>query len=110
MWPMEAKVLENSKRVTTYISDIQNEFLTCRYAPFSNSGAMLGYLLTGTPDDVFTTIAEKLDCTLEPVPEHPAKPNRLSQHKRNVPVGRPYPVEFDCYHLILEYPGLRRTK
>ena len=108
MWPMEAKVLENSKRVTEYIRDIQDEFLTCRYAPFSNSGAMLGYLLTGKPEDVFTTIAEKLDCTLKPVSEHPAKPNRLSKHNRNVPNGKLYPAKFDCYHLILEYPSLRR--
>ena len=109
MWPMEAKVLETSKSVAAYIHDIQNEFLTCRYAPFSNSGAMLGYLLTGTPDDSFVEIAKKLGCTLELVAEHPTKPNRLSQHKRNVPVGKPYPDEFDCYHMILEFPALSRA-
>ena len=109
MWPMEAKVLETSKSVAAYIRDVQNEFLTCRYAPFSNSGAMLGYLLTGTPDDSFAVIAKKLGCTLELVAEHPTKPNRLSQHKRNVPAGKPYPVEFGCYHMILEFPDLSRA-
>ena len=109
MWPLEAKVLENSKRVTEYIRDIQDEFLTCRYAPFSNSGAMLGYLLTGEPEDVFTNIAEKLDCELQKVPEPSEKYTRLSQHNRNVPNGKPYPAKFDCYHLILKYSGLRRT-
>ena len=109
MWPLEAKVLENPKRVTNYIRDIQNEYLTCRYAPFSNSGAMLGYLLTGNPEDVFTSIAEKLDCTLKKVSEYPNKYNRLSRHNRDVPNGKPYPAKFDCYHLILEYSDLRRT-
>jgi hypothetical protein len=61
------------------------------------------------PDDAFVTIAEKLSCTLTSVPEHSTKPNRLSQHRRAVPAGKSYPLEFDCYHLILEYPGLSRA-
>ena len=109
MWPMEAKILETPKSVANYIRDVQNEFLTCRYAPFSSSGAMLGYLLTGKPDDAFAVIAEKLSCTLEPVSEHSAKPNRLSLHQRIVPAGKPYPAEFGCYHIILEYPDLSRA-
>lgn len=109
MWPMEAKILETPRRVANYIRDIQNEFLTCRYAPFSSSGAMLGYLLTGKPDDAFVAIAEKLNCTLEPVSEHSAKPNRLSLHQRKVPTGKPYPAEFCCYHIILEFPDLSRA-
>ena len=109
MWPMEAKVLETSTKVPRYIRDVQKEFLTCRYAPFSNSGAMLGYLLKGKPEDVFTAIARNLDCTLEPVSEYPDKPNRISQHKRDVPPGKKYPLDFDCYHMILEYPDLSRA-
>jgi hypothetical protein len=95
--------------VASYIGDVQNQFLTCRYAPFSSSGAMLGYLLSGKPDDVFTSISEKLGCTLRSVAEHAARPNRVSQHKRTVPAGKPYPTEFDCYHIILEYPDLSRA-
>ena len=109
MWPIEAKVLETSRRVADYVHDVQKEFLTCRYAPFSSSGAMLGYLLTGNPNDVFEAIAQKLDCTLEPVSEYPDNPNRLSQHKRDVPAGKQYPLDFDCYHMILEFPGLSRA-
>ena len=108
MWPVEAKVLETPRKVARYVRDIRAEFLTCRYAPFSKSGAMLGYLLAGAPDSAFTAIAERLGCTLEPVPEQPERPNRVSRHARTVPVGKPYPVEFDCFHLILEYPDLSR--
>lgn len=109
MWPLEAKVLETPQTVAPYVHDIENEFLTCRYAPFSNSGAMLGYLLTGSADEAFEKIASKLNCILSPVPEHPDKPNRRSQHDRSVPTGKAYPADFECYHIILEYPDLKRS-
>ena len=109
MWPLEAKVLKTPRRIAAYVRDIHEEFLTCRYAPFSNSGAMLGYLLTGSPGDLFTTIIQSLNCELQSVPEHPMKPNRVSRHMRNVPEGKVYPTEFDCYHVVLEYPDLMRT-
>jgi hypothetical protein len=109
MWPLEAKVLETSQSVAAYVHDIQNEFLACRYAPFSSSGAMLGYLLKGSPDDAFTAIAAKLGSALELVAEHASKPNRRSLHQRVVPIGRSYSIDFACYHLILEYPYLSRT-
>lgn len=108
MWPIEAKVLETTGRVADYIRDVREEFLTCRYAPFSSSGAMLGYLLTGIPDDAFVTIARRLDCNLETVAGHAEKPIRFSKHRRRVPTGKPYPVEFDCYHMILKYSDLSR--
>ena len=110
MWPMEAKVLEFSGRVAAYIRDIKKEFMTCRYAPFTSSGSMLGYLLTGNADDVFESVSQRLDVFLERIPSLPDKPNRLSRHKRIVPDGRPYPVDFVCYHLVLEFPNLRRSK
>ena len=109
MWPMEAKVLESSSRVAAYVRDIKNEFLKCRYAPFTNSGAMLGYLLVGNTDDVFASISNRLDVSLESIPSLLSKPGRLSRHKRDVPDGRPYPMDFVCYHLVLEFPDLRRA-
>jgi hypothetical protein len=109
MWPLEAKVLVTPTNVSAYVSDIQNEFLSCRYAPFSGSGAMVGYLLSGTPNDAFATIANKLTCELGAVPDFPSRPNRISRHQRSVPSGKPYPLHFDCYHIILEYPELARA-
>lgn len=110
MWPMEAKVLETPKNTAAYIRDIEQEFLTCRYAPFSSSGAMLGFLLSGAPDETFQKISEKLSCALDEVPSIPDRPNRCSQHSRTVPTGKAYPSAFSCYHLILEYPDLSRQK
>ena len=109
MWPIEAKVLETSGRVGDYVRDVTHEFLTCRYAPFSDSGAMLGYLLSGNPDDAFRAIERSLGRALEVVPEHSGRPSRRSTHNRTVPNDKPYPPTFDCYHLILQFPSLRRS-
>ena len=109
MWPIEAKVLETPGRVANYSQDIRANFLTCRYAPFSNSGAMLGYLLAGTPSDAFLHIGASLDTSLYTVPEQSVKPNRRSSHMRSVPNGKPYPADFDIYHLIFALHELHRA-
>lgn len=108
MWPLEAKVLESPGSVAAYVRDITDEFLTCRYGPFSDSGAMLGYLLTGTPEDAFRSIADRLGAALEDVTDLAPATNKCSRHKRAVPKGKPYSTDFRCYHLILEFPSLRR--
>ena len=110
MWPMEAKVLETPNKTAEYERDIREEFLTCRYAPFSNTGAMLGYLLTGKADDALEAIAKKLGCSLDVISDIPSRPNRISTHSRAVPDGKPYPAIFGCYHLILEYSDLQRSR
>jgi hypothetical protein len=110
MWPIEAKVLETAGTVSEYVEDVREQFLTCRYAPFSSEGAMLGYLLTGTPVDAFHNITVKVPCNLEEHPVFPSRPHKLSHHVRTVPVGKPYPSTFRCHHLILEFQGLERSR
>ncbi|MBI3775501.1 MAG: hypothetical protein HY273_08105 [Gammaproteobacteria bacterium] len=109
MWPMEAKVLETSGAVSEYIKDIHEQFLACRYAPFSGEGAMLGYLLSGTADDAFQNISKKTPCGLEDHPAFSSRPQKLSSHTRNVPSGKTYPSRFCCHHLMLEFPYLKRV-
>ncbi|KGC74423.1 hypothetical protein DO71_2806 [Burkholderia pseudomallei] len=108
MWPLEAKVLATPGALADYERDIREQYLTCRYAPFSASGAMLGYLLSGTPAQALSRIATKLGCSLDPVSEFPTRPHRISVHRRSVPAGKTYPMDFGCHHLVLEYPGLAR--
>jgi len=110
MWPMEAKVLETVMAVSEYARDIQEEYLKCRYAPFSSEGAMLGYLLSGAPSDAFRNIAEKVPCELENHPGFPSRPQKLSKHVRSVPTGKPYPLTFRCHHLMLEFSGVQRVR
>jgi hypothetical protein len=109
MWPLEAKVLEKPGGVTAYVRDLTDEYLSCRYAPFSDSGAMLGYLLTGKPEDALNAIAGRLGVALEEVTNLPMATNRCSKHARIVPTGKLYPPEFRCYHLILEFPFVQRA-
>lgn len=109
MWPMEAKVLETSGAVSEYIKDIREQFLTCRYAPFSGEGAMLGYLLSGTADNAFQNISKKMPCELEGHPAFSSRPQKLSSHTRTVPSGKTYPSKFRCHHLMLEFQNLKRV-
>ncbi|WP_377828410.1 hypothetical protein ACFKHW_32070 [Bradyrhizobium lupini] len=110
MWPIEAKVLETPGAVAAYERDVRQEFLTCRYGPFSEEGAMVGYLLTGLAVDALTAIEKSLGCALNTVPAFASRPHRASSHKRTVPIGKSYPINFRCHHLILEFPGLTRSK
>jgi hypothetical protein len=109
MWPLEAKVLETPRALAAYVGDVNDQFLTCRYAPFSPSGAMLGYLLTGSVADVFATLATRLACTLEPSTHRPERAERYSDHVRTVPQGKSYPSTFTCHHVIVSFEGVTRT-
>ena len=110
MWPLEAKVLDTPGTLAEYEKEIREQFLTCRYAPFTSSGAMLGYLLTGSASDALSRIAVRLAVPLEVMPSFSDRPNRFSKHRRLVPDGKSYSTDFVCYHLILEYPFVVRHK
>jgi hypothetical protein len=109
MWPLEAKVLNTPGALADYLRDLREQFLTCRYAPFVSSAAMLGYLLSGTGDDALRRVEQSLECSLSEVPGFESRPTRVSAHNRVVPPGKLYPDTFKCYHLMLEFRGLRRA-
>ncbi len=102
MWPLEAKVLRSDGAVAPYINDLKNNFLSCRYAPFSSEGAMLGYLLSGVPDNVFRHIETKVPCELHHHPVFPERAYKYSEHTRHIPTNKSYPTHFRCQHLILQ--------
>jgi hypothetical protein len=110
MWPLEAKVLETPRALADYVRDVRDQFLSCRYAPFSSGGAMLGYLLSEEAEDALLNIGTSLGCALTAVPAFPSRPHRVSEHHRVVPAGKNYPADFRCYHLVLEYRGLARAR
>lgn len=111
MWPLEAKVLKTDGAVGEYVKGMNDKFLSCYYAPFSREGAMLGYLLSGTTESVFRNLEAKVPCALAAHPDFPNRPCKMSDHTRHVEAGKPYPSQFRCYHLILEFSGFaRRTR
>lgn len=101
MWPIEAKVLRTHGAVAKYVKDIQDQFLTCRYAPFSSEGGMLGYLFSGHPAVAFNNIAEKVPCKLNTHPDFEQRDHRVSYHERTIPPGKKYSGDFSCHHMIL---------
>lgn len=98
---LEAKPIERITEagLKKYLEDV-TAFLECYYAPFNFEGGMLGYLQTGTSDDVFTIIEASLKEKLENL-HSPKRPHRISKHKRKVD-NPAYPINFTCHHLILE--------
>lgn len=108
-WPLEAKVLETSGRVADYVDDVNEQFLTCRYAPFSGSAAMLGYLLVGDAPTALKNIQVGLGVPLQFLSPPTIRHQRYSRHKRHVPVGKAYPEDFTCHHLVLEFIGVQRA-
>lgn len=101
-WPLEAKLLSTDQTIAPYINDIKHEFLTCRYAPFSSGGAMIGYLISGDADCFFDNVASALQVELLPRNPATARPHRISIHHRQVPAGKRYPPLFTCHHLIMQ--------
>ena len=103
--PLEAKILRTEKAVSKYVNEINLNFLTCRYAPFSSEAGMLGYLLKGNSRQAFDNISQRTPCQLCDHPDFLEREHKTSGHRRTVPVGKPFPCDFLCHHLILEIPG-----
>jgi hypothetical protein len=101
MWPLEAKLVRGTGDVSRYAREIIDNFLTCRYAPFSGEGAMLGYLLVTDTEAYFTSIERAIPCDLFGVPEFSTRPHRRSTHLRKVPTGKKYRSKFTCHHLLM---------
>lgn len=102
IFPLEAKVLKSDSAVGEYIKEIKDNFITCRYAPFSSQGGMLGYLFSGDSNKAFSNIETKVPCTLNDHPDFPTRDHKTSDHQRVVPSGKSYPVNFRCHHLLFK--------
>jgi hypothetical protein len=101
MWPLEAKVLRTDGTIASYVSDIRNQFLECRYAPFSSEAGMLAYLCAGEPVVFFSNVAKNLGVTLDAFEGALTRDHRTSLHDRNVETGKPFPEKFTCHHLAM---------
>jgi hypothetical protein len=101
---MEGKVLRRDEDVGPYIVEVKSNFITCRYATFSNEGAMLGYLLQGEPERTFAALETSLAQTLIPHPHFPDRSQRMTRHQRDQAPHPHSPGEFVCHHLLLFIP------
>ena len=110
MWPIEAKLIRSPGDVGRYVSELKGNFLTCRYAPFSNSGAMLGYLTCSETDKVFSNISKKIPAKLHRTKNFASRAHRHSTHTRTRPRRKKYPRRFRCHHLLLTLSTRRRSE
>lgn len=101
MWPFEAKVLLTDGQVAQYVSDVKLQFLTCRYAPFSSGGAMIGYLMKGNPGTCFNNIANSLGVQLTTYSSFARRDHRTSVHVRKSAHLPESPTNFCCHHLLM---------
>lgn len=99
--PFEAKVLQTDARLAEYTKEVKDNFLSCRYAPFSSQAGMLGYLLSGSPQAALLGIGRALACTLTQHASFPQRDHATSEHDREVPQGSPYPARIRLHHLIM---------
>jgi hypothetical protein len=102
VWPLEAKVLRSDGSVSEYVKEITDNYITCRYAPFSSEAGMLAYLLKGDPEKAFDNIAKSVPCLLSDHVDFQNRDHKTSDHQRVVPADESYPSSFRCHHLILK--------
>jgi hypothetical protein len=102
MWPLEAKILRSDGAVAEYVKDVRRNFLTGRYAPYSTSGAMVGYLLHGSPERVFVNLEGSLACQLKPHLTFIRRHHRISDHRRHLQLTGCASSPFQCHHLIMK--------
>src|SRR6266496_1941233 len=60
IWPVEAKVLPTSAALAEYLNDVRGKFVAGIVGPFIGEGGMVGYLLRGSPRDVFDKLVNEL--------------------------------------------------
>lgn len=97
-WPLEAKVLDTPTTIAEYIKDINDSFLTGKYAPYSDSAAMVGYLRK--PDAI--TCKNALETSLKVPLDCYNNSHWTSDHKRSMPIGGSAIQDFRCHHFIFE--------
>ena len=102
--PIEAKVLDTDGAVAEYVKEITDNFLECRYAPFSSHGAMLGYLRKGTVDNALKSVEKSMGCTLVVLQALEQWKHHTSQHIRVSTNCQGCPADFTCHHMILLLP------
>lgn len=104
VWPMEGKILAGKNGANEYATEVETNFLTGRYASYSTEGAMLGYLLTGSPAKTLESLAKKLSKRFSDHPNLSERTHKISKHKRKKSETQPA-GDFYCHHLVFSVGG-----
>jgi len=105
IWPLEGKIVTRETDCNAYVAEVENNFLTGRYATFSLEGAMLGYLLHGDPQKIARKYQPSSQCASEfLIPAFRSGPHKVSEHLRSGLPQRRDAERFHCHHLVLVIP------
>ncbi len=99
IWNVEAKVLEQPSDLSRYLSDLTEKYLSGKGSALSDAAALVGYLRTGDPDDVFPYLQRHIQQVLKPSTNFPNRSHRITHHQRVVAENDE--SRFTCHHLIL---------
>ena len=97
---IEAKVIPTERAVSKYVNEIRSNLFIGRYSMFSSEAAMLGYLLSGSPQVTFEAISQSLQSILRPYPAFKHRHHRYSDHKHQANGTRIF-TAFRCHHLLI---------
>ena len=100
VWPIEGKMLRNPDDLGEYEKEINDNFLSGRYATFSCEGAMLGYLLSGDAAQTLKNVAKKIRKRLRAHPKLEERNHRISTHERSG-VNKRKKEAFFCHHMAI---------
>ncbi len=101
IWPIEAKVVPEPSALTAYLADVHDRFVVGIAAPFVNQAGMIGYLLGGTPHEMFAALESQLSQLLEHPSAFASRDHRTSFHTRGKsPFGRDLP-DLLLHHLVM---------
>lgn len=101
-WSVEAKVLTSASAVAEYVGDLQ-KYLDGRSAPLSTQAALAAYLISDDAQNLFSVLAKKLECELNPHAEFLSRPHRYTEHDRETEgLAQGMPAAFICHHLAFE--------
>jgi hypothetical protein len=105
IWPLEAKVFRDDRDTDSgpgeYVENGVRRYLDRTYAPFVLSGAMLGYLRSGTPKIVMSHVQRRLGVPLQPYTSLDSRDHWVSDHMRPATENAGQEA-FRCHHLVLK--------
>lgn len=97
--PIEAKYLLHAQDIERLCADLTHKYQSGKGAPLSPTAGLLGYVLSGTPEDFFFSIEAFLSCTLSTVPEFFTRPHRIGSHPRHLPWFK----IFECHWIMCAF-------
>ena len=105
--PVEAKYLLHAQDIQRLCADLTEKYLSGVGAPFSPVAGILGYVLSGSPEDVFRNIQLYLSVDLSSASDFLSRPHRVGRFSRHIEHAAQ--DAFDCHWLMCGWDTVSRA-